>query len=103
MKPLSSHATAYPPPDERRFHRSHPRAPRRLGRCAGFQVDSPDGRVGVVEYVGRARPGAVVLVVRTGLFKRKPLSIPIDDVIEVVPARRRVVVRTSSRMPGGSP
>jgi hypothetical protein len=65
----------------------------RLCRCEGFRVDSPGGRVGVVEEVhfhSRIdRPDA--LAVRTG-FLGRPLLIPVDDVAEVSFREERVVL-----------
>ena len=53
----------------------------------GFDVHSPDGRVGVVEQV---RPGE--LVVRSGLFARTVVSVPRWGVVAVDAERSRVVV-----------
>jgi hypothetical protein len=66
----------------------------RLCRCEGFDVDSPDGRVGVVQevhfYSRIDRPDA--LAVRTGFLGRL-LMIPVDDVAEVSLRDERVVLR----------
>lgn len=101
MKAPPSRVTAGPLQAARHVPRSHSKAAPLLDRFPGFQIVSPEGRVGVVEDVRSARPGAEALVVRTGPFKRRLLSIPVDDVFEVVPARRRVLVRTSPPTGGG--
>ena len=70
-----------------------------LHRCEGFRVDSPDGRVGFVAELrfgtSMARPDA--LAVRAGLFGRLLLIIPVEQVLEVVPQERRIVLRASPR------
>ena len=66
-----------------------------LCRCEGFQVDSPTGKVGVVEglrYQSRIdQPDA--LEVRAGWLGRKLLLIPIDDVDQIFVDEGRLVVR----------
>jgi hypothetical protein len=70
-----------------------------LHRCEGFRVDSPDGRVGVVVELrfgsSAERPDA--LAVRAGLFGRLLLIIPVEQVAEVLPQERRIVLRASPR------
>ena len=63
-----------------------------LAYCEGFTVDSPDGRLGVVEAVlpGPERPHA--LAVRTGLFTTRLLLVPLDEVEQVLPDEQRVVL-----------
>ena len=67
-----------------------------LAHCEGYRVDSPDGRVGVVEHVRLApdsgRPE--LLAVRSGLFVPRLLLVPADRVEGVVPRERRVVLRS---------
>lgn len=71
--------------------------------CEGFRVDSPDGRIGFVEDVlldldsGRAE----ALVVRAGLSGRRLLLVSTANVEEVVPRRKRIVLRGSPRLVGG--
>jgi hypothetical protein len=66
-----------------------------LCRCEGFQVDSPTGKVGVVEglrYQSRIdQPDA--LEVRAGWLERKLLLIPVDDVDQIFVDEGRLVVR----------
>ena len=72
-----------------------------LAHCEGYRVDSPDGRVGVVEHVRLApdsgRPE--LLAVRSGLFVPRSLLVPADRVEGVVPRERRVILR-STPQPG---
>jgi hypothetical protein len=65
-----------------------------LRRCHGFRVDTPEGRVGVVEDVlyGAEHDRPSALVVRTGLLRQRRELIPIDDVDAVEPRRERVVL-----------
>jgi hypothetical protein len=66
-----------------------------LSTCEGFRVESNDGRVGIVEEIRfspNRRPEA--LAVRTGLFRTRLLLVPIDDVREVTPRTKRVLVRS---------
>jgi hypothetical protein len=66
-----------------------------LGHCHGFQVDGPDGRVGVVEHVAYGshihRPD--VVWVRSGLWRSHAVSVPVAEVTELRPAQARLVVR----------
>ena len=70
-----------------------------LGRCVGYRVDSPGGRVGLVEslrFDSRAdRPD--FLVVRTRSVRPRFLAVPVDDVEEIVPAERRLTLRTAAK------
>ena len=65
-----------------------------LSTCEGFSVESDDGHVGIVEEVRLSRerqPEA--LAVRTGLFRTRLVIVPIDDVHQVVPQHKRVLLR----------
>ena len=66
-----------------------------LAHCEGYRVDSPDGRVGVVEHVRLApdsgRPE--LLAVRSGLFVPRLLLVPVARVEGVIPRERRVILR----------
>ena len=70
-----------------------------LHRSEGFRVDSPDGRVGFVSELrfgtSMARPD--VLAVRAGLLGRLLLIVPVEQVAEIVPRERRIVLRASPR------
>ncbi len=64
-----------------------------LERCAGFRVDGPGGRVGVVALVRTEAGRPVSLVVRAGPFvARRWIVVPIEEVVDIMPATRRVVV-----------
>lgn len=66
-----------------------------LCRCEGFAVDSPTGRVGVVEglrYRTRLeRPDE--LAVRVGRFGRRHLLVSISQVAEIAPRKSVIVLR----------
>jgi hypothetical protein len=69
-----------------------------LTRCEGFAVHTQLAQVGTVEAV-RVEPGGdrpTSLTVRAGLVGTWLLEIPLDQVAEVVPRERRIVLR-----PGG--
>lgn len=65
-----------------------------LAQCQGFRVDTPDGRMGVVEEVLEgADPGRVAaLVVATGLFIPRSVLVPRESIVAVEPRRKRIVL-----------
>ena len=86
---------------------THPRAsetvrePGWLGWCRGFRVDSPEnGRIGFVAEVrfrsSSQRAGA--LAVTAGLFRRRLLIVPLEEVAAVFPEAKRIVLRGSARL-----
>jgi hypothetical protein len=66
-----------------------------LCRCERFRVDTPEGRLGIVEglrFGSRLdRPDA--LAVRAGLFARRLVFVPVADVADIVPREGRIVLR----------
>lgn len=74
-----------------------------LGQSEGFRVDSPDGRIGFVEAVLAGSGGPETLVVRAGLFGRGLLLVSTENVVEVVPRRKRIVLSGSPRLVGAEP
>ena len=62
-----------------------------LGRCVGFRVDGPGGRLGVVSRVRDEPGGARSLVVRSRIGRRGR-EIPAADIVDINGPRRRVVV-----------
>jgi len=66
-----------------------------LGRCERFRVYSPHGRVGLVKelrcHTRVDRPDW--LVVAVGLFHRRELLVPVDEVETIDPTKQRVRVR----------
>jgi len=66
-----------------------------LSHCQGFRVDSPDGRVGFVEDVCYGvdpdRPEA--LAVRVGILGRKVVLVAVDEVVEIIPRKERIILR----------
>ena len=61
----------------------------------GFRVDSPDGRIGVVERIYRdpRSDRLAALEIRVGLFRHQLRLAPIEWVAEVRPVERRIVLR----------
>jgi hypothetical protein len=65
-----------------------------LHRCEGFRVESPDGEIGTVRGLRfRDSIEPELLEVRTGLFGRRVLLIPVDQVDEILPKEKRIVLR----------
>jgi hypothetical protein len=66
-----------------------------LRQCEGFEVDSPDGRIGVVEgfryHSGIEEPDE--LEVRAGWLGRRLLVIPVHEIEEIVVDEGRLVIR----------
>jgi hypothetical protein len=74
-------------------------ASRDLMGARAYRVDTHDGRIGTVAAVlpQVAHSGSGVLLVQSGLLTCRLVAIPFDDVEEVNPARRRVVLRDVCR------
>ena len=68
-----------------------------LRHCHGFRVDSPAGRVGIVEDVlyGAELDRPSALAVRGGLFGRRLEVVEIEQVEAVQPRHKRVRLRRS--------
>lgn len=66
-----------------------------LGHCEGFQVDGPCGRIGVVEHVvyGSRVDRPDVVAVSWGVWRVRTAEVPVADIVEVLPAQERLVVR----------
>lgn len=65
-----------------------------LHRCEGFRVESPEGGIGRVtglRFGGSIEPE--FLEVRTGLFNRRALLIPVERVEEIIPERKMISLR----------
>jgi hypothetical protein len=65
-----------------------------LHRCEGFRVESPEGEIGTVKglrFQGSLEPE--LLEVRTGLFGRRALLVPVERVAEIVPAQKLIILR----------
>ena len=60
--------------------------------CRGYQVSLPDGQRGSVEDI-RLGDDGVELIVTTGLFVRRRLTIGEGEIEAIVPAACRLVVR----------
>lgn len=66
-----------------------------LGHCEGFRVDSPEGRVGIVEAIMGPQEEPTALAVRGGLFTLRTVYVPVDDVVSIDPPARRIVLRSN--------
>lgn len=70
-----------------------------LCRCEGFAVDTPDGRLGIVEavrFLSRVdRPDE--LLVRGGILGSRSTVVKVADVVEVTPQRGRLVLGSAPR------
>jgi hypothetical protein len=71
----------------------------RLRRAVGFRVDGPEGRIGTLRAVVPGDVGAAPQTrVDVGLFVRREVAIPLSEVRQVDPERRRVVVGSVPRI-----
>jgi hypothetical protein len=71
-----------------------------LHRCEGFRVESPDGEIGTVRGVRfRSSLEPELLEVRAGLFGRRSLLIPVEQVEQVIAKERRIILRASPSLP----
>ena len=68
-----------------------------LAHCEGFQVDGPDGHLGVVDHVVYESRLDVpdVVSVASGLWRLRSTSVPTADVLEVRPEQERLVIRSA--------
>ena len=70
-----------------------------LHRCEGFRVEAAGREIGTVHglrFNGSIEPD--LLEVRTGLFGRRVLLIPVEQVEELLPKKRRIVLRASPQI-----
>jgi hypothetical protein len=74
-----------------------------LCRSEGFRVDTPEGRLGLVEAVMfRLRPDEPdALIVRAGVLGRRLVIVPIEDVADVLPRKERIVLGRVPDLGGG--
>ena len=67
-----------------------------LSHCEGYQVDGAAGIVGVVEDVvfddGRRDRPDLLMVRRGGLNRLRAMEVPADNVVEIRPDERRLVL-----------
>ena len=65
-----------------------------LHRCEGFRVESAGREIGTVHglrFNGSIEPD--LLEVRAGLFGRRVVLIPVEQVEEIVPEQKLIIVR----------
>jgi hypothetical protein len=71
-----------------------------LTGCEGYDVETPGGRLGVVERIERTEDGAPeALVVRTGILGNRRLLVPTAVIAAVVSSRQAIVIEPWSPMP----
>ena len=65
-----------------------------LRRCEGFLVETPTKRIGRVTGIrfGETTNEPAILEVRAGLFGRSRLLISVDDITDIDPEQRRLVL-----------
>jgi hypothetical protein len=72
-----------------------------LAHCEGYRLESPGGRVGLVEEVrGGEQGGTRSLAVLAGMRGQRRLVIPISEVDDIVPHARRIVLRPGANIAG---
>ena len=71
-----------------------------LAHCEGYRVDSPEGRIGLVEGVRRDDGGerAESLAVLAGMCGLRRLIIPVSEVESIVPHAERLFLKPSARI-----
>jgi len=76
----------------------------RLRRAVGFRVDGPEGRIGTLRAFVPGDLGAEPRMrVDVGLFIAREAGIPVRDVREVDPQRRRILVAGVPSIPRRGP
>ena len=74
-----------------------------LAHCEGYRVDSPEGRIGLVEEVRRGgSERAESLTVLAGMCGWRRLIIPTSEVEAIVPHAERLFLKPSARILGSS-
>jgi hypothetical protein len=65
-----------------------------LSRCIGYRVESPTGRIGVVESAGfwTRYDCPDFLVVRTGHLRPRRATVPVTDVVQIEPNRQSIQI-----------
>jgi hypothetical protein len=93
MLPLSVRLRVTSPALDRRV----PDAEHWADQWAGFRLDGSSGRLGTIEAVGfdPSTGEPAWLRVRTGLFVRRTVAVPFEDIESIDPIRSRVTVTTA--------
>ena len=76
-----------------------------LAGCEGFGVYGPTARIGEVEEVRHDASGGrpTLLAVRAGLLGSWLVLVPVEQVQEVSPRERRIVLRSGGLLAGPRP
>ena len=71
-----------------------------LSHCEGYRVESPGGRVGLVEEVHCAPESrrAESLAVLAGMFGRRRLIVPVSEVDAIVPHAERIFLKKGATL-----
>ena len=73
-----------------------------LHRCEGFRVESPAWRIGTVKGVRfQSSMKPELLEVRAGLLNHRLFLIRVDDVLEILPRQRRIIVQARNQAEEG--
>ena len=75
-----------------------------LAHCEGYRVDSPEGRIGLVEEVRRDDGGkrAESLAVLAGMCGLRRLIIPVSEIEAIAPHAQRLFLKPSARIVGSA-
>ena len=75
-----------------------------LAHCEGYRVDSPEGRIGLVEEVRRDDGGkrAESLAVLAGMCGLRRLIIPVSEIEAIAPHAQRLFLKPSARIIGSA-
>jgi hypothetical protein len=93
MLPLSVRLRVTSPALDRQV----PDSERWADQWMGFRLDGPGGRLGTIRAVGfdPSTGEPAWLRVRTGLFVRRTVAVPFEDIESIDPIRGRVTVTTA--------
>jgi hypothetical protein len=71
-----------------------------VSRCEGFRVETPAGKLGIVEAVLGADTDEPVLAVRAGVLGRRVLLVPARAIDFIVPRAERLWLHSSHELIG---
>jgi hypothetical protein len=76
-----------------------------LRECDGFRVDSPLGRLGVVQEVRfrEGEPSPYRLAISAGLFGGRLLIIDASEIAAILPRQRRLILEFAPALLGTEP
>lgn len=74
-----------------------------ISHCEGFRVETPAGKLGVVEGILDADTDEPVLAVRAGMIGRRILLVPAHAIDFVVPRAKRLWLNSPHELIGTRP